>query len=142
MPLATRISNAAAIAAANAIVDLVDAGSGAGYVQILDGAQPAGVDVAIGAQNVLSQHTMSDPAYGNATDGDPGGVATANAIADDTSANATGTAAWFRQFDSDGTPILDGSVGTATSNMIIDSVAIVAGQTVKVNSCTVTMPES
>ncbi len=65
----------------------------------------------------------------------PGGLS-------DTSADATGTAAWFRAYDSDDTAILDGSVGTSDADMIIDNTSINSGQTVSISSWTITMPES
>jgi len=136
------ISNDAAKAACDAIVDLLDAGAGAGKLQIYDGAQPANPDVAVTTQNKLAELTLDDPAFGAAADDDPGGKATANSITDDASADASGTAAWFRAVDSDGNAVIDGSVGTADADLVLDSVSITAGQTVKVNSWTVTMPES
>ena len=142
MALATRISNAAAIAACNAIVDLLDAGAGAATVKIYDGSQPADPDTAVGAQTLLAELTCSDPAFGNAADAAPGGRATAAAVTSDASANATGTAAWFRAADSNGVAIIDGSVGTSGADMNLDSVSIVAGVEVAVTSWTVTMPES
>lgn len=142
MPAATRISNAAAIAACDAVVDLCDAGAGAAYVRIYDGTQPAGADVAVTTQNVLAQLTMNDPAFGAAADANPGGRATANAITGDASADASGTATWFRVFDSDNNAIWDGSVGTSDADMILDDVSIVAGQPVDITSWTFTCPES
>lgn len=142
MANAPAISNAAAIAMCNALVDLIDAGSGAGYLNIYNGSKPAGPDVAVSGQTLLSEHTMSDPAFGSAADASPGATATASAIGDDSSAAATGTASWFRIFDSDDTAIFDGSVGTSDADLILDSVSITAGQTVSISSCTITMPES
>lgn len=142
MALNTTISNAAAIAACDAIVDLLDAGAGAAIIRIYDGAQPANPDVAVGAQVLLAQLTCTDPAFGAAADAAPGGRATASAITDDASADNTGTASWFRALDSNLLAIIDGSVGTTDADLILDSVSITAGQTVSVNSWTVTMPES
>ena len=136
------ISNVAAKAACDAIVDLIDGGSGAGYVQILDGTRPADVDTAISTQNVLAQLTLSDPAFGAAADATPGATATASTITDDSSADATGTASWFRAFDSDGNAIIDGNVGTSSADMILDSTSITSGQTVSITSWTFTVGES
>lgn len=142
MANASRISNAAAIAACDAIVDLLDAGSGAGYVEILNGTQPAGVDVAVTSQTVLATLTLGDPAFGAAADASPGATATANSITGDTSADATGTASWYRAYDSDDTAIIDGSVGTSDADMIMASTSITATEPVAITSWTVTMPES
>lgn len=132
------ISNAAAIAACNAVVDLLDGGS----LVIYDGSRPASVDTAVSTQNALATLTLSSPAFGSAADVNPGAQATANAITSDSSADATGTATWFRAFDSEGDPVIDGNVGTSDADLILDSVDITAGQEVKINSWTVTMPES
>ena len=140
----TKISNAAAKAACDSVVDLIDGGASAGTLKIYDGSQPADVDTAVSTQTVLSEHTLNDPAFGDATDDSPGGKATANSVSDDSSANATGTASWFRVFDSDGNAIIDGDV-TATGgggDLELNSTSISAGATVSISSWTVTMPES
>jgi hypothetical protein len=142
MALATRISNAAAIAACDAIVDLIDGGAGAGLLRIYDGTQPTDPDTAIGAQNLLAELTLSDPAFGAAADAAPGGRATASSITTDASANATGTASWFRVVTSAGTAIIDGSVGTSGADLNLNTTSIVLGASVAVTSWTFTVPES
>ena len=135
--MATRISIAAAQAACNAIVDLLDGGAGAGYIEIRTGAQPATVATAA-TGTLLGTLTCSDPAFGNASAASPS-VATASAITSDTNADATGTAGWFRAYDSVGTAVIDGSI-TATGgggDMTLDTVSIVAGGTIAITSWTV-----
>jgi hypothetical protein len=135
--MVTRLSNAVRSAMADAWVDSVDGGTGAGYVQIRSGAQPATVATAA-TGTLLATLTYSDPAFGAAVNG----VATANAITGDTSADATGTAGWFRVFDSANTAIFDGAI-TATGgggDMTLDNVSIVAGGAVNITSHTVTQP--
>ena len=57
----------------------------------------------------------------------------------DTSADATGTAAEARIKDGDGTARITGlTVGTSGSDINLDSVSITAGQTVTINSGTIT----
>lgn len=141
--MATRISNAAAQAACNAVVDLLDAGASAGYIEIRTGSAPTNVeDAATGT--LLATLTLNDPAFGNAADADPGATATANSITGDSSADATGTAGWFRAYDSDDTGVIQGSV-TATGgggDMTFASVSFVATQPVDITSWTITMPET
>lgn len=139
---ATRISNACARAMCDALVDKVDQGSGAGKVRIYTASQPADPDTGIGAQTLLAELTFSDPAFGAAADAAPGGRATANAITSDSSADATGTAAWFRVLDSDNTALWDGDVGTGSHDMVVNTTAFVAGAEVAITSWTVTMPET
>lgn len=73
------------------------------------------------------------------------GVLTLNSISSDTSADATGTASWFRINRSDGTTVvMDGAV-TATGgggDMTLDDVNIVLGGTVAVTSATITAPNA
>jgi hypothetical protein len=67
-----------------------------------------------------------------------GGVLTANAIGNGTAA-ATGTASWFRLWQSNGTtPIMDGDVSTAASDLNLNNTSIATGQTVSVTSFAVT----
>jgi len=105
-----------------------------GFLDIYDGAQPATADTAITTQVKLARLTFANPAFGAAV----AGVATANAIGSDASADATGTAAWFRALKSDGTAVLDGSVGTAGCNLNLNSVAITAGAAVSCTAFTLT----
>lgn len=135
--MAVRISTAARSAAADAIVDLVDGGTGAGTLRIFTGAQPANPATAPSG-TLLGTLTMSDPAFGNAASG----VATAAPITGDSSADATGTAGWARIADSSGTAIIDMSVTVSGGggDLQLDSVNIVAGGAINVTSLTVTMP--
>jgi hypothetical protein len=72
-----------------------------------------------------------------------GGVLTLNAITQDSSANATGTATWFRIDSSGGTNhVFDGDVGTSGSDLNLNSTSIVAGGTVSISSFTVTAPNA
>lgn len=131
MALQPRRSNAAANAACNAMAALANNG----YLRIYDGTQAATADTALGSQVLLAELRFSATAFGNAV----AGVATANAIAADSSANQTGTASWFRVLGSDGTSVVyDGSVGTASADLILNTVAIVSGASVSVTALTLT----
>lgn len=67
------------------------------------------------------------------------GVLTFNAITQDTSADASGTASWFRVVKSDGsTHVLDGNCGTSGSDMNMVTTTITAGQPVSISSWTIT----
>lgn len=141
MALNTRISNAAAKAACDAIVDLIDGGAGAGYVEIRTGSQPADPDAAA-TGTLLGTLTCTDPAFGAAADATPGGEATAAAITDDSSADATGTAGYFRAYDSNSVAILDGECGTSGADMNLNTLSITIGGTISITAWTVKMPES
>jgi hypothetical protein len=128
--LNTQITNAAANAACNAIVALVNGG----FLDIYDGSQPATADTAVGSQVKLARLAFSATAFAAAVNG----VATANAITQDSAADATGTAAWYRACKSDGTAVFDGTVGTGTHNLVLSTTAIVAGAVVSVTAFTFT----
>ena len=89
------LSNTAANAAGDALSDLLDNG----YLRIYDSTQATDADTALGAQVLLAELRFANPMSGAAS----GGVVTASALTADSSANATGTATWFRALKSDGT---------------------------------------
>jgi hypothetical protein len=138
--MATRISTAAAKAACDSVVDLLDGGAGAGYIEIRTGSQPATVATAASG-TLLGTLPLSDPAFGAATTASPS-VATASAITSDTSADASGTAGWFRAYDSNAAAVIDGSItGTGGGgDMELDTTTIVAGGTIAVTAWTISHP--
>jgi hypothetical protein len=106
-----------------------------GYLRIYDGTQPTTADTALGAQVLLAELRFNATAFAAAS----AGVANANAFTQDSSANATGTATWFRALKSDGTtPVYDGSVGTSGADINLNSVAIQSGIAVEVTSLSYT----
>ncbi len=131
-----KISNAAASAAANAVVDLVDSGPGAGKF-VLYTACPTNVDDAPSG-TVLAELTFASTAFGAASNG----VATAASITADSSANASGTAACFRWLDGSNVAYVQGDVGTSGAALNLVTTTIVAGQPVQVTSTTFTIPKS
>lgn len=133
-----RLTNASASAAADAVVDRLDAGAGAGTLKIYDGTIPATADTAIGAQVLLATLTFSDPAFGAASNG----VATAAAITEDAAADATGTATWARWADSTGATVMDCTVGTSGEDINFNTNSFVAGATVNITSLTYTQPKT
>ena len=85
---------------------------------------------------VLATIPLANPAAPAAS----GGVLTFTMPQSDTAADATGTAAAARiRTASGGTDIVTGfTVGTSASDIILDSVNITLGQTVTINSATIT----
>lgn len=127
-----QISYAAANAEANALAPLMNSGK----LRIYDSTVPTRADDAIGASVLLAELTMNATAFGASSNG----VITANAITADASANNSGTATYYRIWDSAGTTCyIQGTVGTATSDMILNSVAISAGAAVTVTALTHTV---
>lgn len=113
------------------ITALLDAGLGAGKLRIYDGSRPATGGT---ATTLLAELTLSDPSAGAASSG----ALTLSAITSDSSANATGTATWFRLVDSDNNFVMDGNVGTSGSDLNLNSTSITAGGSVAVSSFVIT----
>ena len=144
---------------------------GGATLVIFDGSQPTNCGVTATTQlstaspptwnsggnttNILAVFTL--PAAGSNTvagftTSNGGATLTFGAITNVT-ANKTGTASWFRilqgatvngagnQISVKGTEIMDGSVGTATSDLILNSIAISSGATVSITSFVLTLPD-
>lgn len=129
-----RLATTARNAAADAVVDLIDAGSGAGTLKIYSGSvgttandTPAGT--------LLATVAWADPAFGAASSG----VATATDPAA-VNASATGTAGCFLVEDSTGANVFDGTV-TATGgggDLTLSTTSLVSGSPVDITSFTYT----
>lgn len=136
------ITNNVAKAMADAFTTALDAGT-AGIITIYTGTVPTDADTAIGAQTLLATLTFSATSFGAAADANPGGRITANAITSDSSADATGTAAWARILtQAGGTTICDVDVGTSSVTMVFNTVSFTSGSVIACSSFTFTMPES
>lgn len=135
------ISMNAAKAGLDAILSLLNVGGVAGTIQIFTGTIPATAETADSGTK-LSTLTFSTTAFASSVDNADGTAkATANAIASDTNAAATGTAGYFRSKDKNGVVILQGTVGTANADMILNTTSIVSGATVSITSYTVQLPD-
>lgn len=109
------------------IINGIDADVGGGLLRIYDGTQPAKGGT---ATNLLAELTFS----ATSTSGITGGVATFAAITQDSSADATGTATWFRMSDASGDFVADGTAGTTGTDLILTTASIVATQPVSINT--------
>jgi hypothetical protein len=127
-----KFANVTVNAEADALARLLDNG----YLRLYSGSQPTNADTALGAQVLLAElrfNATSAPAAS-------AGVLTFNALTSDTSADATGTAAFYRALKSDGsTVVMDGSVGTSSADLVLNSTAIQSGAQVDVTSFAVTV---
>lgn len=117
----------------NNMLDQITTRAGASaLLRIYDGTQPATGGT---ATTLLAELTCNATFAPSAS----GGVLTLNAITQDSSANATGTATWFRIVQSGGsTHVLDGTVGTSGADLNLNSTSIVSTGTVSVSSFTIT----
>ena len=136
--MALLLYTAARNAAANAVVDLIDADASAGRLEIRTDARPA-VNAAL-TGTLLASIDFDDPAFGDAA----AGVATAAGRPnEDPSADATGTAGYGAVVDDSGDVVFTGTVGTSGSgaDFILSTLSIVAGQPVSLESMTFTQPD-
>jgi hypothetical protein len=136
------VSMLGARAALDALLAKLNVGGTAGRIKIFSGAMPATAETA-DSGTLLSTLTLSVTAFPASADPGTTGLATAtaNAITSDTNAAATGTAGYFRAYDSAGVCIVQGTVGTSLADMILNTTSIAAGATVAITSWVVTLPD-
>lgn len=116
----------------NAMLDeITTAAGGSALLRIYDGTRPSTGGTATTLLAELTCNATFAPSAAS-------GVLTLNSITQDSSANATGTATWFRIVTSGGTFVLDGNVGTSGSDLNLTTTSIVSGQPVSVTSFTIT----
>ena len=139
MALAFYITNAVALTALDAITATIGT---SGKLKIYDdtGTVPADADDGIGTNVLLVTLPLTADAFADAADDTPGALSTANALTT-TAAIATGTAAFYRVTTSADVVVMQGTVGTATSDLVLNSVAIASGIDVAVSAWTIRLPE-
>lgn len=136
------MSIAAAIAGLNAILALLNAGSPPGKIKIYNGTPPVSLAASI-TGTLLSTLTFSTTAFPTAVDSVSTGLATAtaNAITSDSSAASSGTATHFRCTNAAGGGVLQGTVGTSSADLILNTTTITAGDVVAITAFTATLPD-
>lgn len=116
----------------NARADAITTAAGASAkIRIYSGTQPATGGTATTLLAELPCSATFAPAAS-------GGVLTVNAITQDSSADATGTASWFRVLTSGNTAVIDGTVSTSGADLNLTSVSIVATEPVSITSMVLT----
>lgn len=116
----------------NARMDAITTAIGtSGLVRIYDGTRPASGGT---ATTKLAELALTATAAAAASSG----VLTLNAITQDSSADATGTATWFRVTTSGGTFVMDGNCGTSGSDLNLTTTSIVITQPVSITSFVLT----
>lgn len=98
---------------------------------LYSGSQPANANTAITTQVLLVSMPIAG-VFGTDTDG----TLTLGAVTQ-TNASASGTASFFRITKSDSSVIMDGSVGLAGADLILNTVDIAAGQSVDITAGTI-----
>lgn len=126
-----------AVAKRNTRLDSVRAAANSGKLRIYNGTKPTNADTALSGNTLLAELTMNATAFPAAS----GGVLTANAITGDASADASGTASFWRIYESDGTTMWgQGTCGTSGESMTLPTLTITAGVAVNISALTVTDP--
>lgn len=115
----------------NAQLDAITTAVGnAGKLQIYDGTRPATGGT---ATTKLAEFTLGTPFSGSAASAVLSPTLPAN-----TTGLAAGTATWFRITTSGGTFVIDGSAGTAGTDLVLNSASISVGLTCSVTAFTIT----
>jgi hypothetical protein len=125
-----------AVARRNALLDAYGAQFNSGFLRLYSGTVPTDADTALGAQVLLGTLTFGSTAFGAAA----AGSMTAAAITQDSAADATGTASFYRAFKTDGTTVIEqGAVGTSGAELNLNTTSIVIGGPIQVSSFVRTM---
>lgn len=120
---------------------LAEALGASGKLNIYSGTVPGNAD-ASNAGTLLAELVLAATPFSGFTDATDKARATFGTITSDTSANATGTASFFRLTTSAGAVVGQGTVGTGSGfDLILNTTAITAGSTVAVTSGTIDLPE-
>lgn len=124
--------------AGDGVVDAVDGGTPPGRLEHRTSTLETNVNDASNG-TLLGTNLFSNPAFGNTATG----VATASAISNDSSADASGTAGHFRVYTGAGgdtAALFQGNSGTASTTLIFDNNVIVSGGVIAISAFTVTIP--
>lgn len=127
------------VAVRNSLLDAIETAVGTSAVlKIRTGAQPATCATADSGTVLVTIACPSDWAAAASS-----GSKALTGTWQDTSADATGTAAHFRLYASDGTTChAQGTVGQGSGDLSLDNTAIVAGQVVTVTAFTLSAANS
>jgi hypothetical protein len=129
----TQLAHNASNAACNAVTALCNSG----YLKVYTGSQPAAGDSTI-TGTLLATINLPSAAFAGASNG----TANLNATLPATAGN-TGTAGYFVILKNDNsTPVLMGSVGTASCNLNLGSTSISSGAQVSITSYTFSINEA
>lgn len=134
MAVAYQISSSLRNAMADLIGTAVDAGSGAGKLEIYTGTLDAALDPT--GDTLLATLTLNDPS----TSGAASGVETFNVSGVTVTVAASGTAGWFRIVDSANNPVIGGNIATSSAALVTSTVSWLAGGTATLTAGSVTVP--
>lgn len=109
----------------NRAADAVAARCNSGVLRIYSGSVPANADAALSGNTLLCELAFGATAFGAASNG----TATANAITQDSSNDATGTPTFFRAFETGGTVVVfQGTAGASGGGAELQLTGLSGGQ--------------
>lgn len=122
-------------AAGAAMIAALGALSNGGTLKVYSGTQPTNPDTAPSGNTLLATFTFNATAFGSPSLVSAKEQISAAFAATTVTAAASGTAAFARVVESDGTTVIaDLTVGTSATDIIINSTAITLGGNVTLNS--------
>lgn len=111
-------------------------------IRIYGGSVPGNADAALSSNPQLAELVCAATPFSGYTDTTSSARATFGAIADDSSADATGTATFFRGLKAGGTVVwCQGEVATSAKELTLNTTAITAGSIVSITSGYIDFPE-
>lgn len=112
-------------------------------IDIRTGSIPSNCGASRTGTSLSNAMQFSSTAFPGSTDGTSNGLATAtaNSIASDTSAANSGTAGYFYCHDNTPTTLAQGTCGTSSADMIMNTTTITAGDTIACSSFIITLPD-
>lgn len=113
------------------------------HINIRTGAMEATTLTADAGTALSTAMAFSSTAFPASADGSTNGLATAtaNAIASDTNAANSGTAGHFRVKNNSSVVVAQGTCGTSSADMIMNTTTITAGDTIACSSFVITLPD-
>ncbi|HTN39804.1 MAG TPA: hypothetical protein VLZ84_01545 [Asticcacaulis sp.] len=121
------------------MLDALGAQANSGTIKIYTGSAPTNVETAA-TGTLLATCTLGATAFASAVPVTGTGASiTANSITQDSSADASGTAGYYRTLKSDGTTAIDqGTIGTSGTDMIVPSTTVTSGVPFEISSYVIT----
>lgn len=111
-------------------------------IRIYSGTAPATPDTALSGNTQLAELVCAATPFSGFSDTGTAARGTLGAVAPDSSADASGTATFWRWYDNAGTTCkAQGTVGTTDADLILNTVSITAASTVSITSGTVDLPK-
>jgi hypothetical protein len=138
-----RISNAAAIVSVDNLLDLLDVG-GTGKLEFRTGTIPPTVETTA-TGTLLGTIDLSATSFGGAVDGTDKATATMNGLPlEDASADNTGTIGYARAYDGANLPVIDFTVTVTAGggDIEVDTLSVVALDTIRITAFTISQPET